>query len=340
MSVSISNTTRDFLGLKAPRNLAIYARNKGISDFGNLAQFDLYEKGYSMLVVLKRPEYLVKLATEPSGNLSKNKLIPSWIAKNNKQIGALLDSFCDILEYEFRGLDGIPDITGETSAIEDGINSLNMLTKTTEDTAITVNMSFFEKSGSLLTKFIKFYIKGIKDTRTQARSYYGLVNPFVTDQSAATMEPGYENEVFSMLYMVTDNTYMRLEAAYLLLNCQFTTANTSMYETTKGDISFNEISIPMNCFPVSSVVVNEKATKMLQYLMTTDTADRYKLISDDFNYYGTSGESIYINGDAGHKADYIIERNGMVTNGNFDPNNINNAGGWRSPDKFGTGQGN
>ena len=30
----------------------------------------------------------------------------------------------------------------------------------------------------------------------------------------------------------------------------------------------------------------------------------------------------------------------MVTNGNFDPNNINNAGGWRSPDKFGTGQGN
>ena len=33
---TISGKTNDFLNLKAPRNLAIYTRNKGISDFGSM----------------------------------------------------------------------------------------------------------------------------------------------------------------------------------------------------------------------------------------------------------------------------------------------------------------
>ena len=92
--------TYDLFGLKAPRNLAVYARNKGISDFGNLAQYDLYEKGFSILVVLKRPAYIVQLAKLQGKDPSKvNPLIPSWIYKNALQIGKLLDSFCDILLF-------------------------------------------------------------------------------------------------------------------------------------------------------------------------------------------------------------------------------------------------
>lgn len=329
-TIAEDGKTYDLFGLKAPRNLAVYARNKGISDFGNLAQYDLYEKGFSILVVLKRPAYIVQLAKLQGKDPSTvNQLIPSWIYKNALQIGKLLDSFCDILEYEFRGLDGLSDTTGETNPIEDGINSFNMITKVTEDTAITVTMSFFEKSGSLLTKFIRFYLRGIHDSRTEARTYYGLVNPFC-DNSDFTMEPGFENEVFSMLYMVTDSTYMRLEQAYLLLNCQFTTANTSMYESQKGDISFNEISVPMNCYPVSSVKVNEKAQAMLKYLMTTKSTDRYELISDNFNYYGTTEGSILLTDTKGNaKNDFIGQRTG----------DDNKAGGWRNNDIFGKGLG-
>ena len=321
---TISGKTNDFLNLKAPRNLAIYTRNKGISDFGNLAQYDLYEKGYSMLVVLKRPEFITKIV-KAGPQLVNNPLVPDWIASSTNAIGKLLDSFCDILEYEFRGIDGLSDTSADSSQIEDGINSINMLTKVTEDTAITVNMSFFEKSGSLITKFIRFYLRGIRDSRTQARTYYGLVNPFLDDASC-TLEPGYENEVFSMLYMVTDSTYMRLEQAYLLLNCQFTTANTSMYESSKGDISFNEISVPMNCYPVVSVAVNEKANKMLEYLMTTKSGDRYQLISDDFQYFGTyDGAKNNQDKTVDASEDLITKRTGTVSK----------AGGWRAT--FGEG---
>lgn len=327
ISKTISGSEKDFLGLKAPRNLAIYTRNKGISDFGNLAQYDLYEKGYSILVVLKRPRFITMLAESNATTLGKNTLIPHWIRDNTESIRAMLDSFCDMLEYEFRGLDGLSDITGDSTPIEDGINSMNILTKVTEETAITVNMSFFEKSGSLITKFVRFYLRGIRDSRTQARSYYGLVNPFMDDPTC-TLDPGYENEVFAMLYMVTDSTYMRLEQAYLLLNCQFTTANTSMYETTKGDISFNEISLPMNCYPVTSVVVNQKANNMLHYLMTTTSSDNFKLISDDFNYFGTTDESPVIgdNTTAKSEYDYITARQGAIGG--------SKAGGWR--ENFGT----
>lgn len=317
-SSSTNANYKDFTGSKAPRNLSIYNRMKGIGDFGNLAQYDLLETGYSILVVLTRPKFLTALTN--LGSTKNNTLIPDWIFNSQDQIKNLMNSFCDIIEYEFRGLDGIPDITADTSTITDGINELNMITKVTEDTSISVTMSFYEKSGSLITKFVKFYLKGLKDSRSQARTYYGLVNPFCTD-TAQTLEPGYENEVFTMLYMVTDNTLMRLEQAYLLLNCQFTTASTSTYESSKGEIAYKEISLPMNCFPVTSVKVNEKANKMLEYLMTTKTNDGYNLISDDFDYYGTSDNSIYASGATNNETvvDYISGRIGSE----------NNVGGWR-----------
>lgn len=313
----------DFTGLKAPRNLSIYNRMKGISDFGNLAQYDLYETGYPILVVLSRPKFIEALCDlKGQDSINQNSRIPSWIANNAVQIKNLLDSFCDILEYEFRGIDGLPDVTTDTSTISDGINEMNMITKVTQDTSVQVSMSFFEKSGSLITKFLEFYIKGIKDSGSLARSYYGLVNPFAT---GSNMEPGYENEVFTMLYMATDNTYMRLEKAYLLLNCQFTTANTSMYENTKGDIGFKEISVQMNCFPVSNRKVNLKATEMLEYLMTTTSNDGYCLISDDFDYTGSTDKAIYskkYESSQGTTNDLIATR--------ISGNSGDTAGGWRA----------
>lgn len=332
MSVTISKSTRDFTGTKAPRNLAIYARYKGISDFGNLAQYDLFETGYSIIVILKRPKFLTTIAGATSTDLKKNTLIPEYIANAPEQVGALLDSFCDIFEYEFRGLSGLGDITGDTSTITDGISELNMLTKVTEDTSVQLSMQFFEKSGSLMNKFINLYLTGIKDRRTQARTYFGLVNPFVTDSGAVTLEPGYDNEVFTMLYMVTDNTYMRLEQAYLLMNCQFTTASFSMYDSEKGDIGFKEISIPMNCFPLRNVAIMDKATKMLQYLMTTDSSDKYILNADNYNYYGTSDNSIY-NTTSGSNMSQVVDLIGDRMPSSTTDKTA--AGGWRAT--LGTG---
>ena len=253
-----------FKDLKKPKNLLQYRMFKGITDFGNATQFDLFETGYSFLVVCKVPRFIEKLASKDSA------------------IQELLNNYVAILENEFKGLSGIDNITSETSEISDGISTLNVITKVTEQSASTITMNFTEKSGSTITKFHKYYLSGIKDPRSQARTYHGLLKEGV-------IEPDYANEVFTLLYIVTDNTYRNIEAAYLLLNTQITTAETNMYETTKGDISFKELSVEMNCFPVTGDAVNEKAKKVLDWMLNEKENDKYvPLESDKFIYNGTN----------------------------------------------------
>jgi hypothetical protein len=170
-----------------------------------------------------------------------------------------------MLEYEFRGLTGLPDITGETFELTDGVNTQNIINKVTSDTSITVSSNYFEKSGSLITKFTEYYLTGIKDRISQAKHYHGLIKNNL-------LQPGYENEVFTMMYYVTDNTMLRLEKAYLLCNCQLTKAETSIYDSTKGDIGNKEMTIEWNCFPVWGYEV-DKAAKVLLEDITGVSAD-------------------------------------------------------------------
>ena len=74
-----------------------------------------------------------------------------------------------------------------------------------------------------------------RNKMSQAKTYHGLIKN-------GLMEPGPENEVFTMMYYVTDNTMLRLEKAFLLANCQFqlTKAETSIYNSQKGDINNKE----------------------------------------------------------------------------------------------------
>ena len=45
-------------------NAAQYARMRGVTDFSNAAQFNLYETGYSHLCVITKPAYLEMLAQQ------------------------------------------------------------------------------------------------------------------------------------------------------------------------------------------------------------------------------------------------------------------------------------
>ena len=231
-----------------PRNLTQYTAFRGVTDFTQIGQFNQFETGYSFLSVLEMPRFL----------------------EMNESAQSLVQSFKHMLEYEFRGLSGLPDVTGETFEITDGINTQNIINKVTSDTSITVSMNYFEKSGGLITKFSEYYLTGIKDRITQAKHYHGLIKNGI-------LEPGYENEVFTMLYYVTDNTMLRLEKAYLLCNCQLTKAETSMYDSTKGDISNKEMTIEFNCFPVWGYEVDKAAKVLLEditgvHVETSDTS--------------------------------------------------------------------
>lgn len=246
--------------VKMPRSVTEYTLMKGVTDFSNLKQFDVFESGYSFLTVVGVPEFMTVLG------------------RRNAAVQNLQDGFIHIMEGEFRGLSGIPDITADAGTISNGNNELMIINNVTMDTSITVEMSFWERSGSLITNYLNYYLTGIKDPYSKAKTYHGLVGTTYND-------PGPQYETFTFLYYVTDNTMRKVEKAYLLANAQPTMApNSQLYNSTKGTIEFQEINVSFNCFPIIGDQVNKYASMMLLNDLTVGNGDPRKIVLD-FNDY-------------------------------------------------------
>ena len=222
-----------------PKNLTQYTAYRGVVDFSQLGQFNQFETGYSFLSVIKMPRFIEVLAEQDPG------------------VAQMVDSFKHMLEYEFRGLSGLPNITSNTFTITDGSNEQQIINDVVMETTVELSSSYFEKSGGLITKFSEYYLTGIKDPKSKAKTYHGLIKN-------GLLEPGLEHEVFTFMYYVTDNTYLRLEKAYLLANVQLTSAETSMYDSEKGQIANKEITINWRCFPITGHEIDKAAKALLE----------------------------------------------------------------------------
>lgn len=255
---------------KRPRSVAEYTMMRGVTDFTNAAQFNAYVTGYQYLVVISVPEYLKVL-----GN-------------NNPDVKKLLDLFCYILEYEFKGLDGIEDITVDNIDFTDGISTMSTIGKVNQQSASEISMNFTEKSGSVLTKFTHMYITGIKDPRTQAKTYHGLIKQ-------GLLAAGFENEVFNFMYIVCDDTLLGLEKAYLLCNAWPNKVPTSIYNGTKGEIEKKDIDLTFQCFVIDGDDVDSRALKMLAYLNEADAVAKATQLngSSDAAKNATANQSKY-----------------------------------------------
>lgn len=246
---------------KKPINAAQYTMMRGVTDFTNAEQMNLFEKGHSMLVIIDSPVFVRELA------------------KGNEEVANLLNTFCNILEYEFKGLDGIEDISAEDLTYTDGISELAGVGKVNEQSNSEISMRFTEKSGSAITKFIKFYLNGVRDSRTQTKHYYGLI-------ADGLLNAGFENEVFNFLYLVTDSTGLQLEAAYLLANAWPNSAKTgTLYSGDKGQIESAEIDVTFKCFVMQSEAINQRAVKMLAYLNEENS------VKNAYGFNNTNGAS-------------------------------------------------
>lgn len=248
--------------LKPIKNLTGYDLFKGVTDFSKLEQFNQYESGYNFLFVCKIPKYLEVLRDK------------------NAKYASLIDTYVHILEAEFKGLDGIDDITTDTLEISDGINSINLIGKVTKQSASTVTMRYTEKSGSILTRVNKLYLTGVRDSSTQVKHYHGLLD------IEAMEDAGPEHEVFAFLYIVTDNTARNLEQAYLLVGAYPTKAETSIYNGEKGAIEHKEISMEFNCIPLTSEVVDEYARDIVKAMNTVGSEYYRNFNSNNFHYKG------------------------------------------------------
>lgn len=231
-----------FDGTKEIRDLTQYALFRGVTDWANLHQFNQFESGYGMLIVLTIPAFLKALA-----------------AKSDKY-QKLIDTYVHVLEYEFRGLDGIDNMTSDTAELTNGVKSINVINKVNSQSGSTFTMRYFEKSGSIMTKVHELFLRGIKDPTTQVKHYHGLI------EDGTIKEPGFDQEVFSFLYIVTDNTLMNVEKAFYIVAAQPTNADLNIYNIERGDIGFKELSVEFSGFPITNTIINQKAQSLLDWV--------------------------------------------------------------------------
>lgn len=251
-----------FANTKGFKDVTKYNLMRGVPDFGSLVQFNPYESGYAAFIICGMPKFI------------------DYLASIDTNYQSLVENWKHIVEYEFKSFDGLQDITADTIQIGDDLNNIDVINKVNMQSSSEFSLTYDEKSGSPLTKFAKLYLTGIKDPRTQVKTYHGLIHN-------GLMEPGFENEVFTFLFIATDNTMREVEASYLLIGCQLKSADTSIYNYTKGDINKKDVTIRFSGYPVSSSAIDECAKDMLTYLMSKDAGAKQIIVnSNDFNYSG------------------------------------------------------
>jgi hypothetical protein len=260
-----------FAGQSTPKDITAYTLCRGVTDFSNLAQFNMYETGYSFFIVLSIPKFLETLAAQSSDY------------KN------LIYNYRHLLEYDFRGMDGIDNITVDTSEINNGISNVNMITKVTMQGGSEFSLRLNERRGSLVTKVHELFLRGIKDPRTQVKRYNGLLKTSGT----SAIEPGFENEVFNFLYFVTDNTAREIEKAYLIVAAQIQSAETNIYSFERGDIGWKELGVSFSGYPITGPGITAKAQSFLNWINTNtefeDVKFGYQALSEMKNPGATGG---------------------------------------------------
>lgn len=253
-----------YTGLKTPRTVTGSNLFRGVTDFSNLYQFNLYESGYQLILWVKTPKFM------------------EMLAQKYDEYAAIVDNYVWAIEHEFKSLDGLEDLSIDTLELTDGINTLNMIAKVNEPTGVTVSMNYTEKSGLTFTKYHELYLRGVKDPKAkQAKHYHGLI-------ADGSLEAGWENEVGIMLYIVTDNTWRQVEKAYLLLAAYPNTADTSMFNGTVGEIDKKDTTISYNVFPVCGAQVYQKAKEALAWLLNEDNPDQMIINSDNYEWKALS----------------------------------------------------
>ena len=252
-----------FVNTKDFKDVTTYRLMRGVPDFGSLVQFNPYETGYAAFIICQMPKFIELLAKYDA---NYNKLVSNW---------------AHIIEYEFKSFDGLEGLTADTIQLGDDLNNINVISKVNMQAASEFSLTYDEKSGSPLTKFAKLYLTGIKDPRTQVKTYHGLIH-------SNRMEPGFENEVFTFLFITTDNTMREVENAVLLLGCQLNSADLDMYNYTKGDIGKREVTVKFSGYPVQSDYIDKAAKAMMTYLLSADAGARQIIInSNEYNYTGS-----------------------------------------------------
>ena len=255
-AVAPSRNNNIFEGTHSIRDLTKFMLMRGVTDFGDLEQYNLFETGYSFFVVMGIPKFMKELASK------------------NDEYTKIIKTYTHILEFEFRGLSGLENMTADNGQLTNGIDSINIINRVKKQSDGSFSATYQEKLGSTITKAHELFLTGIKDPRTQVKTYHGLIED-------GTLQAGYENEIFKFMYIVTDNTLFNLEKAVYLASCQPTSVPFDIYVSEKGTYEFKDISVEFNGYPIMSREANSVANKFMGVIYSNTTWREA-----DFSYSG------------------------------------------------------
>lgn len=239
-------------GSKAPY---VRDRNKisagGVIDFGDLLQFAPYEKGYCFLVVFNAPTIFNDGGDNEYINTMKS----------------LQEQFILALEVDFKGLNGIDDKTGEFYDIGLSNSPTHVLSRNNGMSSSTISISLEERTGTPVTKYLSGYLDSVRHPYMQAKVQNGRIGTIKDPYAARPSE-----EMFNMLYIITDSTCMIVEKAFFLLNATPTTAPyNELYNMDKGAIGPADISVTFNCIVRESKVANKIAAAYLSIITNSSS---------------------------------------------------------------------
>ena len=238
-----------------------------------LEQYNPLKTGYTRIFVVQMPKFM-------------NRILP--IASKN---------FKHMIEYGFKSIDGIQNLTMEYEAITGGYagRSFEIPTILKDETnAITIKLQ--EMSGSPVREYIEMWLSGISDPHTGLCHYHGAL-----DKDSATGNAGMEaiqaNQVAEMVYVSTDHTGREIEFACLLSNMIPKVVKRDHYNYESGTHNAVEYDVEFTCTMYTSPDVNEVAKLLL---------DKYKILT---NYLDFKSDYIMSNGqlEANRFADSNIE---------------------------------
>ena len=118
--------------------------------------------------------------------------------ENKPALKTAITEFPRILESEFKGIDGLDDMTSDTLEISDNISTLTVLGSVNYATNQEITLRFTEKAGRTITTYCSAYLRAIRDPRTRAKTYRGCANIFAKDATVSSGEqriiyPSIEN---------------------------------------------------------------------------------------------------------------------------------------------------
>lgn len=252
-----------FENTKQFKDITKYRLLRGVPDFGNLIQFNPYESGYACLIICEMPKFIEELGKR---NPAYNKLIQNWK---------------HLVEFEFKSLDGLDNMTSEPVQLGTDENQFNVIGKTNiQGGASEFTLQYDEKVGGVFYKFSKLYLNGIMDPRLHIKTYHGLIHD-------GTLAPGIENEIFTLLFIVLDNTMRDVETSYLITSAQLLESSMDIYNYTKGTIEKRDISLKFSGYPIQHPEIDKLSKEVITYLLSDDAKDNQILLNDtNFEYTG------------------------------------------------------